>query len=50
MLNIITHIDLCLTTVSLNVLRSNVYLKEVMRLKQVQVSLHVVLSIQYQSI
>ena len=39
MLNIITHVDLCLTTVSLNVLRSDVDLKEVMSLKQVQVSL-----------
>ena len=34
MLNIITHVDLCLTTVSLNVLRSDAYLKEVMSLNE----------------
>ena len=49
MLNIITHADLCLTAVSWNVLRSDVDLKEVISLKQVQVSLHVVLLIQYQT-
>ena len=45
MLNITTHADLCLKTVSLNMLRSDVYLKGVMSLKQVQVNLHVVLLI-----
>ena len=47
--NITTHADLCLTTVTLNVLRSDVYLKGVMSLKQVQVSLHVILLIQHQT-
>ena len=47
--NIITHADLFSTTVRWNVLRRDVDLKEVMSLKQVKVSLNIVLLMQYQT-
>ena len=45
MLNIITHANLCLTTVSWNELGSNVDLKEVMSLRQVRRSIDTVTDI-----